>query len=318
MTDACGRTFDGTPEPEDASPASAGGSPPSGVLRDSSNSRLSARALPWYPVPASGPAMHHASSTSSQPRREDEFPGTPVDFSPALGGSGRRMSHLGSTSSNIDQLAVGGGGVSPVACVAVSRGGRSPSSSSSAAGSPILVARTHAYSTDQDENVTLVRFAGYETEDEIIHRLAADAVDGGYWWIPSSADYVTAQQCHERLQRQQEEELARAQLQGAAMGPGQGPARRKKMRKTRQDALDGSASATAVPAHDGGDGDDGDDAEGSEATADTAGSCEDAEWEDDPDAYGDDGDDWDSLDEAEQAWIEEQLRPRDNPEGFFF
>ncbi len=99
----------------------------------SSNTRLSAQAAPWYPLAnAAAPTTHHTrdvSSTSSQPRREDEFPGTPVDFIPAMSGSGRRLSQHPSASSTIDLM----GGVSPVASVALafaaSRGGRSPSSS---------------------------------------------------------------------------------------------------------------------------------------------------------------------------------------------
>jgi len=39
-------------------------------------------------------------------------------------------------------------------------------------------------------------------------------------------------------------------------------------------------------------------------------------WEDDPDAY--DLDSFGSLEDPERQWIEEQLRPKDNPDDFFW
>jgi hypothetical protein len=280
----------------------------------SSSSRLSAQAAPWYPsftAVASSTGAHRGSSASSQPRREDEFPGTPVESSPAgiglygYGAGGRRRSgdqHV-SSSSNVDLVA----GVSPVPAGRGGRGGRSPSSSSSAAGSPILVARTQAYSTDADDNVILVPFRGYETEEEIIAGLAGD----GYWWIPNSEDIVTAQQCHERFQQQQ-------QQQDADLRAKQQRLKKKKLRKTRQDTADPLVASSAGGTNNEEDDDDAEEDSSDEADVAPAGGDDEADddaWEDDPDAYADE---WDSLDEDEQAWIEEQMRPQDNPEGFFF
>ena len=253
--------------------------PNSSNPRHHSSSRLSAQATPWYPT------QRVRDSVSSQPRREDEFPGTPTDQA-------------------------GDGGVSPPfrgpsmtaeAAASVSRATRTgtPSSTSSHMASPILGASgARAYATDADDNVVLVPFHGYETEDEIIRGLAGD----GYWWTPNNV--MTAQQCHEYHQQQeaQLEHQRRLQL---------GIPKKKKMRRTRVTG-DGA---------DNGDDDDAEDVDdfGDEESVEDAGDGGldgggDDGWEDDPDAYADE---WDSLDEDEQAWIEEQMRPQENPEGFF-
>ena len=243
-----------------------------------SSSRLSAQATPWYPL------QRVRDSASSQPRREDEFPGTPVEMVPPDGG--------------VSPVVRAGPAQELPANSLPRHAPTTPSSSSSQMASPVLASSgTRPYATDADDNVVLVPFRGYETEDEIIRGLAGD----GYWWTPNNM--MTAQQCHE-LYQQQEIALQHQNILERR--------RKKKLRKTRAAGMEagnvGDDDDEDLGAEEFGDEEESDDERGEEGPGGYEG------WEDDPDAYADE---WDSLDEDEQAWIEEQMRPQDNPDGFF-